>query len=89
MFDPWVGKISWRKKWKPTSIFLPGSSMDREPGGLQSMVSELDVTKQLITHTQCWDPWVQSHGLRGGAKLRRKKKKRKKTRVSDLLIRVK
>ena len=38
------------------------SSMNREPGGLQSMGSELDVTKQLITHTQCWDPWVQSHG---------------------------
>ena len=23
-FDPWVGKISWRKKWKPTPVFLPG-----------------------------------------------------------------
>ena len=21
-FDPWVGKISWRRKWQPTSIFL-------------------------------------------------------------------
>ena len=63
--------------------------MDREPGGLQSMGSELDLTEQLTTHTQCWDPWVQSHGLHGGAKLRQKKKKRKKTRVLDLLIRVK
>ena len=23
-FDPWVGKITWRRKWQPTSIFLPG-----------------------------------------------------------------
>ena len=23
-FNPWVGKISWRRKWKPTPIFLPG-----------------------------------------------------------------
>ena len=23
-FDPWVGKILWRKKWKPTPVFLPG-----------------------------------------------------------------
>ena len=23
-FDPWVGKISWRRKWQPTPIFLPG-----------------------------------------------------------------
>ena len=23
-FDPWVGKISWRRKWHPTPVFLPG-----------------------------------------------------------------
>ena len=23
-FDPWVGKIPWRKKRQPTSIFVPG-----------------------------------------------------------------
>ena len=23
-FDPWVGKIRWRKKWQPTPVFLPG-----------------------------------------------------------------
>ena len=23
-FDPWVGKIPWRKKWLPTPVFLPG-----------------------------------------------------------------
>ena len=22
-FDPWVGKIPWRRKWKPTPVFLP------------------------------------------------------------------
>ena len=25
-FDPWVGKISWRIKWQPTPVFLPGKS---------------------------------------------------------------
>ena len=25
----WVGKIPWRRKWQPTSVFLPGESMDR------------------------------------------------------------
>ena len=25
-FDPWVLKISWRRKWQPTSVFLPGES---------------------------------------------------------------
>ena len=25
-FSPWVGKIPWRRKWRPTPIFLPGES---------------------------------------------------------------
>ena len=25
-FDPWVGKIPWKRTWKPTPIFLPGES---------------------------------------------------------------
>ena len=25
-FDPWVGKIHWRRKWHPTPVFLPGKS---------------------------------------------------------------
>ena len=23
-FNPWVGKIHWRRKWQPTLVFLPG-----------------------------------------------------------------
>ena len=23
-FDPWVGKIPWRRAWKPTPVFSPG-----------------------------------------------------------------
>ena len=25
-FDPWVGQIPWRRKWKHTLVFLPGKS---------------------------------------------------------------
>ena len=25
-FDPWVGKIPWRRAWQPTPVFLPGQS---------------------------------------------------------------
>ena len=25
-FDPWVGKIPWRRKWQPTPVFMPGKS---------------------------------------------------------------
>ena len=26
IFDPWVRKIPWRRKWHPTPVFLPGKS---------------------------------------------------------------
>jgi len=25
-FDPWVGKIPWRRAWLPNPVFLPGES---------------------------------------------------------------
>ena len=25
-FNPWVGKIPWRRPWQPTQVFLPGES---------------------------------------------------------------
>ena len=30
-FNPWIGKIPWRRKWQPTSVFLPGESQGRPP----------------------------------------------------------
>ena len=37
-FNPWVGKILWRRAWQPTPVCLPGESPGtEEPGGLQSM----------------------------------------------------
>ena len=34
-FNPWDGKIRWRREWQPTPIFLPGESLwTEEPGGL-------------------------------------------------------
>ena len=26
-FDPWFGKIPWRREWQPISVFLPGESL--------------------------------------------------------------
>ena len=33
-FDPWDGKIPWRRKWQPTPVVLPGESH-----GQRSLVS--------------------------------------------------
>ena len=43
-FNPWEGKIPWRRKWQPTPVFLPG-----KPHGQRSLVTpwgpkELDMT---------------------------------------------
>ena len=39
-FDPWVGKIPWRREWLSTPVYLPGEFHgQRSPGGLQSIVS--------------------------------------------------
>ena len=40
-FDPWVGKVPWRRERKPTPVFLPGefhgqrSLMDYSPWDLK------------------------------------------------------
>ena len=50
-FDPWVRKILWRRKWQPTSLFLPGKSCgqgnltDYSPWGCKRVGHDL-VTKQ-------------------------------------------
>ena len=36
-FDPWVGKIPWRRKWQRTPVSLPAESHGQEPPALQSM----------------------------------------------------
>ena len=48
-FNPWVRKISWRRKWQPTPILLPGKFH-----GLRSLISysswchkESDTTERL------------------------------------------
>ena len=28
-FDPWMGKVPWRRRWQPTPVFLPGESHGR------------------------------------------------------------
>ena len=48
-FDPWVGKIPWRREWQTAPIFLPGESHGQgslvgySPGGRK----ESDVTEHV------------------------------------------
>ena len=51
-FNPWVGKIPWRRKWQPTPILLPGKSHGwRSLAGYSLWGSQKsDTTKQLHFH---------------------------------------
>ena len=60
-FDPWVRKILWRRKWQPTSVFLPQKSH-----GQRSLSSyspwgrkQLDTPERLTLHTHRFDPFKQ------------------------------
>ena len=52
-FDPWVGKIPWKREWQPTSVILPEKSHGERslegysPWGHQ----ESDMTERLSMYT--------------------------------------
>ena len=54
-FNPWVGKIPWRREWQPTPAFLPGKRHGRRnlegysPGGRK----ESDMTSLLYFFMRC------------------------------------
>ena len=46
-FDPWVRKISWRRKWQPSPEFLPGESHGRRSLASPRGRKESDSTERL------------------------------------------
>ena len=55
-FDPWVGKISWRREWQNTSVFLLENSMDR--GAWKALVHEVSKSQTRLRnfhfHFRSW-----------------------------------
>jgi len=62
-YNPWVGKISWRKAWQPTPVFLPGEShrqrsqLGYSPWGFKNM----DTAEQLTLFSRCKMPNSDMH----------------------------
>ena len=60
-FNPWVGKIPWRRKWQPTPVLSPGnfhgwrSLVGYSPWGRK----ESDTSEQL--HLHCYQPGLHVH----------------------------
>ena len=57
-FNPWVGKIPWRREQLPTPVFLPGESpWTEEPGGYSTCSCRVR------------QDWATKHGTRANWKL--------------------
>ena len=75
-FDPWVGKIPWRRPWQPSPVFLPGESHGQRSlaGYGPQDRKELDMTEaiqhawtslvaQMVKNPPAmWETWVRSLG---------------------------
>ena len=66
-FNPWVRKISWRRKWQPIPVPLPG-----EANGWRSLAGyhprgrkESDTTERTDTHTHTEGKYAQKQRKEG------------------------
>ena len=101
-FDPWVGKILWRRAWQPTPVSLPGESH-----GQRSLVGyspwghkESDMTEALMQESwqleqrqgntslnQMTPGWhVRGHGWKAKGHLRKSRGKREGERPPLALL---
>ena len=46
-FSPWVGKISWRRKWQHTPVFLPGKRYEQ-----RGLVGDSPRGHKIVRHTE-------------------------------------
>ena len=59
-FNPWVGKIPWRRKWQPPPVFLPGKShrprslFGYGPQGCKSQIQLSDSTTICVVPYSLW-----------------------------------
>ena len=61
VFDPWVGKVPWRRAWQPTPVFLPGESHGQKSlasyslwGHEESDMTEWACTYSVRVERTCW-----------------------------------
>ena len=70
-FNPWVGKIPWRREWQPTLVFLPGESHGQSGlAGYSPRGCKESDTTEATEHTleglspQGKPPWQEAEGAR-------------------------
>ena len=70
-FDPWVGKMPWRREWQPTPGFLPGKSYGQRslagysPWNHKCMSYIANYISVQFSHSvvsdSLWPPWTAAH----------------------------
>ena len=56
-FDPWVGKIPWRRAWQPAPVFLPGESHGQRSRGGYSPQGHKELDGTEVTQHACMTVW--------------------------------
>ena len=54
-FDPWVGKIPWRRAWQPTPVYLPGESPGQRSLGGYSLLGHTESDTTEVTACTCME----------------------------------
>ena len=63
-FNPWAGKILWRREWQPTPVSLPGKAhgqrnlVDCSPWGLKELG-----TIERLTHKKTRELYVENYKI--------------------------
>ena len=71
-FNPWVGKMPWRRAWQPTPVFLPGESCGQKSLVGYSLWGHKESERTEITlqecsehpnaaNIRCWIAWRMAH----------------------------
>ena len=61
-FNPWAGKIPWRRQWQPTPVFLPGESHGQRVSKSWSQLSMYAHNfKDIFKSPQFVPSWVFCH----------------------------
>ena len=60
-FDPWIGKIPWRREWQHTPVFLPGKSHEQRSlagycsiAGIIWVISNFGLNLKYCTYVQIY-----------------------------------
>ena len=60
-FDPWVGKIPWRRKWQPTPVFLSEIPWTEEPSRLLSNWAHVTFLNKKMVEYAIYDQKMKTY----------------------------